>query len=353
MILEMDPRWDVVRRNAFCDEVDQLRFRNDLPGSGNDRHDGNLTLVGICCADHGRHRHGGGVQIGVTPGAAAVHQAALATRRQRVCGDEASQGGEASLLWRFGHGISRVWRWCDHCSERHRSADVPAVARAPPVGLRFETVRVAIAGGHGQIALRLAKILSGRGDEVVALIRNPNHAEDVRQAGAEPAVVDLEHASDDEVARAIAGSDAVVFAAGAGAGSGSARKETMDYGGAVKLITAAKQVEAGRYVIVSSMGANPDASGEDTFSVYLRAKGRADDAVRASGLDATVVRPGGLTNNAGTGRVRLGESVPRGQVSRDDVAAVLVAVLDSPNTIGRTVDLIGGDTPVAEAVAAI
>ena len=221
------------------------------------------------------------------------------------------------------------------------------------MGLRFETVRVAIAGGHGQIALRLAKILSGRGDEVVALIRNPNHADDVRQAGAEPAVVDLEHASDDEAARAIAGSDAVVFAAGAGAGSGSARKETMDYGGAVKLITAAKQVEAGRYVIVSSMGANPDASGEDTFSVYLRAKGRADDAVRASGLDATVVRPGGLTNNAGTGRVRLGESVPRGQVSRDDVAAVLVAVLDSPNTIGRTVDLIGGDTPVAEAVAAI
>jgi len=214
-------------------------------------------------------------------------------------------------------------------------------------------VRVAIAGGHGQIALRLAKILSGRGDEVVALIRNPNHADDVRQVGAEPAVVDLEHASDDELAQAIAGSDAVVFAAGAGAGSGSARKETMDYGGAVKLITAAKQVEAGRYVIVSSMGANPDASGEDTFSVYLRAKGRADDAVRASGLDATVVRPGGLTNNAGTGRVRLGESVPRGQVSRDDVAAVLVAVLDSPNTIGRTVDLIGGDTPVAEAVAAI
>lgn len=214
-------------------------------------------------------------------------------------------------------------------------------------------MRVAIAGGHGQIALRLAKILSGRGDEVVALIRNPNHADDVRQVGAEPAVVDLEHASDDEVAQAIAGSDAVVFAAGAGAGSGSARKETMDYGGAVKLITAAKQVEAGRYVIVSSMGANPDASGEDTFSVYLRAKGRADDAVRASGLDATVVRPGGLTNNAGTGRVRLGESVPRGQVSRDDVAAVLVAVLDSPNTIGRTVDLIGGDTPVAEAVAAI
>ena len=218
---------------------------------------------------------------------------------------------------------------------------------------RFEAVRVAIAGGHGQIAQRLARLLSQRGDEAVALIRNPDHADDVRQAGADPVVVDLEHASEDEVAQAIAGSDAVVFAAGAGPGSGASRKETMDYGGAVKLITAAKQAGVGRYVIVSSMGANPDAPGDDVFSVYLRAKGRADDAVRASGLDATVVRPGGLTNDPGTGRVDLGDSVPRGQVPRDDVAAVLAAVLDSPNTIGRTVDLIGGDTPVAEAVAGI
>ena len=214
-------------------------------------------------------------------------------------------------------------------------------------------MRVAIAGGHGQIALRLAKVLSQRGDEAVALIRNPDHADDVRQARAEPVLVDLEHADEDEVAQAIAGCDAVVFAAGAGPGSGPERKETMDYGGAVKLIAAAKQARVDRYVIVSSMGANPEIPGDDTFSVYLRAKGRADDAVRASGLDATVVRPGGLTNDAGTGRVTLGESVPRGQVTRDDVAAVLAAVLDSPNTTGRTVDLIGGDTPIAEAVKAI
>jgi uncharacterized protein YbjT (DUF2867 family) len=220
-------------------------------------------------------------------------------------------------------------------------------------GSRFGAVRVAIAGGHGKIALRLAKVLSQRGDEVVALIRNPDHADEVRQAGAEPAVVDLEHANDGDVLQAIAGCDAVVFAAGAGPGSGSARKETMDYGGAVKLIAAAKQAGVSRYVIVSSMGANPNEPGDDTFSVYLRAKGRADDAVRESGLDTTVVRPGSLTNDAGTGRVRLDESLPPGQVTRDDVAAVLVAVLDSPNTIGRTVDLIGGDTPVAEAVAAI
>jgi uncharacterized protein YbjT (DUF2867 family) len=214
-------------------------------------------------------------------------------------------------------------------------------------------MRVAIAGGHGQIALRLAKVLSERGDEVVAMIRNPDHADDVRQAGAEPAVVDLEHASEEEVAQAIAGCDAAVFSAGAGPGSGPERKDTMDYGGAVKLIAAAKQAGISRYVIVSSVGANPNAPGNDTFSVYLRAKGRADEAVRSSGLDATVVRPGGLTNDPGMGRVSLGESLPRGRVPRDDVAAVIVAVLDSPSTIGKTLELIGGDTPVAEAVAAI
>jgi uncharacterized protein YbjT (DUF2867 family) len=214
-------------------------------------------------------------------------------------------------------------------------------------------MRVAIAGGHGQIALRLARLLSRRGDEAVALIRNPDQADDVRQVGAKPVVVDLEYAAEDDIAQAIAGCAAVVFAAGAGPGSGPERKETMDYGGAVKLIAAAKQAGVGRYVIVSSMGADPETPGDDTFSVYLRAKGRADEAVRASGLDATVVRPGGLTNDAGTGRINLGQSVPRGQVTRDDVAAVLAAVLDSPNTIGRTVDLIGGDTPVAEAIKAI
>jgi uncharacterized protein YbjT (DUF2867 family) len=214
-------------------------------------------------------------------------------------------------------------------------------------------MRVVIAGGHGQIALRLTRLLAGRGDQVVALIRNPDHAADVAQAGAEPAVVDLEQTDEADVAAAITGADAVVFAAGAGPGSGSARKDTMDYGGAVKLVAAAQQAGVRRYLIVSSMGADSDAPGDDTFSVYLRAKGRADDAVLGSGLDATVIRPGGLTNDPGTGRVRLGEALPGGQVSRDDVAAVLVAVLDRPSTIGRAFDLIGGDTPVAEAVAAL
>jgi uncharacterized protein YbjT (DUF2867 family) len=214
-------------------------------------------------------------------------------------------------------------------------------------------MRVAIAGGHGQIALQLARLLSERGDETRSLIRNPDHADDVRATGAEPAVCDLEHASEEEVAEAISGVDAVVFAAGAGPGSGPERKWTMDYGGAAKLIVAAKQAGVERYVIVSSMGADPNAPGDDTFSVYLQAKGKADAELRESGLDDTVIRPGRLTDDAATGRVALTEKGERGEIPREDVAAVLAAVLHAPNTIGRTLDLISGDVPVEEAVKAV
>ena len=156
---------------------------------------------------------------------------------------------------------------------------------------------VAIAGGHGNIALRLTSLLHARGDQVRSLIRKPEHEDDVRAAGGDPVICDLESASDDEASAAVRGADAVVFAAGAGPGSGPERKWTMDYGGAVKLIAAAKAEGISRYVIISSMGADPDAPGDDTFSVYLRAKGQADADLRASGLDYTIVRPGHLTDD--------------------------------------------------------
>jgi uncharacterized protein YbjT (DUF2867 family) len=216
-------------------------------------------------------------------------------------------------------------------------------------------MRVAIAGGHGKIALRLTRLLADQGmDEagVVSLIRDPDHAEDVREAGGEPVVCDLESASEERVARAIGDSDAVVFAAGAGPGSGPERKETMDYGGAVKLIAAAKAAGIRRYVMVSAMSADPDAEGEG-FAVYLRAKGRADAELAASGLDYTIVRPGGLTDDPGTGLVKIAERTGRGDVPRDDVAAVLAAVLQTPETAGKSFDLVSGETPVEEAVAAL
>jgi uncharacterized protein YbjT (DUF2867 family) len=212
-------------------------------------------------------------------------------------------------------------------------------------------MRVAIAGGHGKIALRLERLLSERGDEAVGLIRNPEHAGDLTEAGAEPVVCDLENADAGEVAAAVRGADAVVFAAGAGPGSGPERKETMDFGGAVKLIAAAQAEGIARYVMVSSMGADPNAEG-DGFAVYLRAKGRADAELVASGLDHTIVRPGGLTDDPGTGRVEAGE-VDRGEIPRDDVAAVLAACLHEPGTIGKTFGLVSGATPVDEAVGAL
>jgi nucleoside-diphosphate-sugar epimerase len=214
-------------------------------------------------------------------------------------------------------------------------------------------VRVVIAGGHGQIALRLTRLLRERGDEVRSLIRNPDHADDVREADGEAVVCDLESASEDEVAEAVGSADAVVFAAGAGPGSGPERKETMDYGGAAKLIAAAKANGIRRYVIVSAMGADPAAEGDDTYSVYRRAKGRADAELQRSDLDYTIVRPGGLTDDPGTGRVRVGESIDPGKISRDDVAAVLAALLHEPATAGKVFDVVSGEVPVEEAVAAI
>jgi uncharacterized protein YbjT (DUF2867 family) len=166
-------------------------------------------------------------------------------------------------------------------------------------------------------------------------------------------VCDLEEASEDEVAEAVDGVDAVVFAAGAGPGSGTDRKWTMDYGGAAKLIAAAKARGIDRYVMVSSMGANPEAVGDDTFAAYLRAKGKADAELVGSGLDYTIVRPTRLTDDAGAGRVDVGAAVGRGQVTRDDVAAVLAVTLRAPNTVGKLFEVREGDTPIEEAIASL
>jgi uncharacterized protein YbjT (DUF2867 family) len=217
-------------------------------------------------------------------------------------------------------------------------------------------MRTVIAGGHGQIALRLSRILRARGDEPVGLIRRAEHAAEVRAAGAEPILLDLEAASGaDEVAEALKGSDAVVFAAGAGPGSSAERKDVVDRGAAVLLADAAEAAGVRRYVMISSMGADADSQfeGDPIFRAYLRAKGAADDDLRArSGLDWTVLRPGSLRNDPGTGRVLLAERTGRGAIPRDDVAAVLAELLANAGTAGLTLELIGGVTPIPEAIAA-
>lgn len=211
---------------------------------------------------------------------------------------------------------------------------------------------VVIAGGHGNVALRLSRRLHLGGDRVRALIRNPAHEDEVAAAGAEPVVCDLEQVGDDVLAAAIAGADAVVFAAGAGPGSGPERKWTVDYGGAVKLMRAAQADGIDRYVMLSSRGADPDAPGDDTFAVYLRAKGKADAELRESGLAYTIVRPGRLTDDPGTGRVRAGADVGEGSISRDDVAAVLAFAVPDAALAGATFEVVAGETPIADALAA-
>jgi uncharacterized protein YbjT (DUF2867 family) len=208
---------------------------------------------------------------------------------------------------------------------------------------------VVIAGGHGQIALRLARLLSARGDRVRSLIRNPDHASGVSDVGAEPVVADLEAL--DDVSSCVSGADAVVFAAGAGPGSGAERKRTVDYGAAVKLIEAAQAAGVRRYLMVSSIGADDPSAGSEQMRPYLQAKADADAALAASGLDFTIVRPVRLTNEPGTGRVAVGERLERADVTRDDVAAVLVAALDEPRTVGRTFVLVNGDLPIAQALS--
>jgi uncharacterized protein YbjT (DUF2867 family) len=211
---------------------------------------------------------------------------------------------------------------------------------------------VVIAGGHGKVGRRLARLLAARGDRVRGLIRNPDHAGDLRADGSEPVVCDLESAGPDEVASAIAGAEAVVFAAGAGPGSGAERKLTMDRDGATKLLDAARSAGVPRYVIVSSVGAENPPGGDDVFAVYLRAKSEADRALAESDRDWTIVRPGMLTDEPGIDRVRIQSDPVRAEVSRDDVAAVLAAVVHEPRSSRRTLYVFGGDDPVDEALAA-
>ena len=208
---------------------------------------------------------------------------------------------------------------------------------------------VVIAGGHGKIALRLEALLSREGHRARGLIRNPDQAADLEAAGAEAVVCDLE--AEDDLSGRLRSADAVVFAAGAGPGSGPARKRTMDLGGAVKLLDAAKATGVRRYVIVSSVGADDPSAGSEQMRPYLEAKAEADRAVAASGLDFTIVRPGRLTDDPGTGLVDVAEHLGRrGSVPRDDVAAVLYAVLQEDRTIGKTFELLSGDTQIAQAL---
>jgi uncharacterized protein YbjT (DUF2867 family) len=210
---------------------------------------------------------------------------------------------------------------------------------------------VLVAGGHGKIARHLLRLLAEQGHHARGLIRNPDHAADLEADGAVPVLCDLEH---DDPRPHLGAADAIVFAAGAGPGSGAERKRTVDYGGAVKLIEAAEELGVRRYLMVSSMGAGDPASASEEMRPYQQAKHDADEALAASGLDWTIVRPGGLTDAPGGGEVAIAERLGRyGQVPREDVALVLLECLGADGTTRKTFEVLEGDVPIRDAIAAL
>jgi nucleoside-diphosphate-sugar epimerase len=220
-------------------------------------------------------------------------------------------------------------------------------------------MRVVIAGAHGRVARRLGRLLTARGDTVVGIVRTSDHEADLAADGVEPTVLDLESATVDDVAAILVDAHAVVFAAGAGPGSGVHRKDKVDRAAALLLADAAGQVAVRPYLMMSSMGVEAVAEGrrpegiDDVFHAYLQAKLAAEEGARQRpAVDLTILRPGLLTEDPGTGLVTLGRHVADGEISRDDVAAVMLALLDSPRP-GAVIEVVGGSTPVAAAVAAL
>ena len=212
-------------------------------------------------------------------------------------------------------------------------------------------MRIVIAGGHGQIALLLARRLAEAGHEPLGLIRSASQQDDLLAAGATPVLIDLEQSTADDVAEILQNVDAAVFAAGAGPGSTAERKLTVDRDGAILLADACEIAGVGRLVIVSAMSADSyDSASDDVFQIYLRAKSEADADIRRRDLDWTIVRPGGLTDDPATGRIAVGDTVERGTIPRDDVAGVLAHVLTTGAAVRRQFELVSGMTPIAEAL---
>ena len=215
-------------------------------------------------------------------------------------------------------------------------------------------MRVLIAGAHGKTARHLTRMLVEDGHEVRGLVRKEEQTGDVEADGAEPVLVDLEAEEvEGRLGDAVKGCDAVVFAAGAGPGSGDERKETMDYGGAAKLVEAAESNEARRYLMLSAMGAADPEAGPEAMRPYLRAKARADERLQSSSLDYTVIRPGSLTEDGGTGAIEAAEKLGRrGEIPREDVARTFAAALEDENTYHKRF-VTPHDTPALTVVATV
>jgi uncharacterized protein YbjT (DUF2867 family) len=213
--------------------------------------------------------------------------------------------------------------------------------------------RVAIIGAHGKVAQQLMRVLYDEGDDFIGIVRNEDHADDIYRFGGEGILLDIESAQADDIAHAVEGADALVFAAGAGPGSGAQRKTTVDFEGSLKSQRAAEAAGVRRFVQVSAMGVDDpvDPGSDESWAAYVAAKRDADAELRRSGLDWTIIRPGALTLEDGTGLVEVGPQLGRGSIPREDVARVISAALRNAATVHTQFDVISGDTPIDAAVA--
>jgi uncharacterized protein YbjT (DUF2867 family) len=208
-------------------------------------------------------------------------------------------------------------------------------------------MEICIVGGHGKIAMHIHPILVKNGHHVRGIIRKSEQSKALQEAGAEPVICDIEQK--DDISDAVGNADLVVFAAGAGPGSGAARKWTVDRDGAIKLIDAAKKNGIKGYIMISAMGLDKP-RGDEVFRVYQKAKAEADDALRKSGLSYTIIKPGRLTDTPGTGKISLAPELKRGEISRKDVALTLAEIIEQPEISGMAFDLVSGKTPIEVAV---
>ncbi len=212
--------------------------------------------------------------------------------------------------------------------------------------------KVAVVGGSGKIARLLHPLLHGAGYESVALVRREEQMAELEGQGVTARLLDIESQDADDFAKVFSDCSTVVFAAGGGPDGDPERKRAVDLGGSLKSIEGARKAGVQRFVQISAISVDdPVPAGTDeVWQVYVEAKRDADAALRGSDLAWTILRPGRLTDDPATGRVTLGEDVERGDVPRADVAACVAAVIPDGRTVGKQWTLVGGETPLAQAI---
>ena len=210
-------------------------------------------------------------------------------------------------------------------------------------------MKITVVGAHGSIAQLLHPKLIEKGHTVRGIIRKEEQAETLREMGVEPQITDIEKETD--ISDSVGDADAVVFAAGAGPGSGEERKYTVDRDGAIKLMRACQTNGINRYIMISAMGLDTP-RGNEVFQVYQKAKAEADEALRHSGLNYTIIKPGRLTDDEGTGKIKIGD-LEGGEIPREDVASVIAAAIENESTNRKSFDLLSGDQSIEKALSSL